>query len=719
MEPIRRTQLTTVPVWTPEDCMRANGIEPHITHDISIPEELDAALAEAIEARRRIPEAQAVLNELLESAQNPIERDARLYQIDLMKWQLTRAADLAQERRDYLSQIKTEDDAILEQLKCAKDVVHWFRMYAWSVDPRPDAPLSLMPFSLFPFQERFVEWLNYITFTKRISGAVEKARDMGATETALRWVLYNWLYGNNFRALILSANEDLFDSKKDPDTLFEKIRLQLRMLPKWMRPTGFSLERDMPYMSFANPDNKSVIIGDAPTGNVGRQRRATFVLRDEFAAWPHGGFPQHTALSKTSNTNCSLSSVQGKFNKFADITHDAHTAKFEMDWRDHPWRDDRWFKALQFGYLGDAMTEQEIAQEVERNYEASQPGRVLKNIQEPYCLITFEEMITGFERLGFNRQEFLNGDRPMIPFRWNWGRVTDYGESARKEDDTHIWAYSLFARPGEKQPLEDSLFFFFSLPIEPIGATELEGYAYYSSLESELGLRSGRRFTRDPSINDMSHEATDPKEVLLKQCGDRWSIPDLDFDKGRRKLVFHFEVIDKEKPNPFRPELMGRCRIYFVALPRLDGQEEYFFAKNDRTGQYFVTPSLSQRGFKRLRAEWNAWHYPPEERGKPVPKMRPKPVFDDIITTVRYAVARWGVSPKPQTEAQRREAKLPGALQNVPRIISEHGEEYAERAILARAVALTEVESRERPAKKNANRYRPMVPRMPGRMRPR
>jgi hypothetical protein len=155
----------------------------------------------------------------------------------------------------------------------------------------------------------------------------------------------------------------------------------------------------------------------------------------------------------------------------------------------------------------------------------------------------------------------------------------------------------------------------------------------------------------------MSHEATDPKEVLLKQCGDNWGIPDLDFDKGRRKLVFHFEIIDQHKENPFRPELMGRCRIYFVAVPREDGQPEFFMAKNDRTGQYFITPSLSQKGFKRLREEWRVWHYPPEERGKPVPKMRPKPVFDDEITTVRYFVARWGVSPDHLTVGEQVERK--------------------------------------------------------------
>lgn len=627
---------------------------------ITIPENLRTALNDAANSRALIPEAQETIRKIIKSKGkkiDPVELAAREYQIDLIGWQLNRCADLAEKRLEHFSTITTQEAVNAELKRCTTDIKHWFEYYAWAVDPRPDAPLSLMPFALFEFQERFVEWLDYITFVERKSGVVEKARDMGATETALRWMLHKWLFTSGFAGMVLSANEDLVDSKKDPATLFEKLRFQMRLLPTWMLPDGFDLFKDMPYMSLAHPTNGSTIIGDAPTPNVGRQRRCAFILADEFAAWAHGGYPQYTAITRTTNTFCPVSSVQGTHNKFADLARDGRTAKFEMDWREHPWRDERWFNALPFGIIGTAMTTEEIAQEVERNYEASQPGKVLKNVQEPYVFITFEEMVAGFERLGMPAHEFYNQDGgAKMPDRWNWGRVTDFGESARKEDDTHIWAYSLFARPSESQPLTDSLFFFYSLPIMPIGATEIQGFAFYSQLEEGLGLRKGKMFIKKPMVNDMSHETggeNGPKAVLLSQCGDAWGVPDLDFNKGRRKMVFHFEIFEKEKPNPFRPELSGRCRIYFVALPRDDGQPEYSLAKNIRSGAYFVTPSLSQNGFKRLRSEFGSWHYPPEERGKPVPKMRPKSEFDDIITTVRYALARWGVAPDELTEAEQ------------------------------------------------------------------
>ena len=146
----------------------------------------------------------------------------------------------------------------------------------------------------------------------------------------------------------------------------------------------------------------------------------------------------------------------------------------------------------------------------------------------------------------------------------------------------------------------------------------------------------------------------------MKQCGDHWAIPDLDFDKGRRKLVFHFEVIEKHLENPFRPEhLRGRARIYFVALPREDNRPEFFLARNEKSGDYFVTHSLSQRGFKRLRAERGAWHYPAEERGQPVPKrrhhhdgkIRSRPLGSRRGTDVGQGAARGGIA---CTSSQRR-----------------------------------------------------------------
>jgi hypothetical protein len=590
------------------------------------------------------------LRERASRARNDVEKAAFEWKMSAVAFQIEEAARVATLRLSLFESLKTSDDKEREKER-AKDTIHWFQHYAWGYDPR--SALKVRPFYPYPRQEHYLNWLDETVFERVTSGVVEKSRDEGATVGALDWMVKNWLYVAGFSAFLVSATEDLVDTSKDPDTLFEKIRFQLRLTPSWMLPKGFNLLRDMPYMNVANPENGATITGGAPTENVGRQRRATVVLADEFQGWPGGGFKQSTALSQTSYSVIKLGTPLGTLNQYYVDTHADDANVFVLDWHENPLKDERWYNSLPFGYISPRMTEEEIAQEVDRNYEASQPGRVIKNCREEYCFITWSELIEGFKPHKLDHLFVRRDGRRKIPDIWNWGRVSDYGISAKTEDDTHIWAYNLFARPQEGHPFSDSLFFFYALPVKPIGASELEAYTFYSKLERELGVRGEKGLTRTPQVNDMSHEAKDARSVLEVQCGDHWRIPKLDFFDGVSKLRFHFELTDQLKPNPFRPALKGRSRIYFVAP---DG--EYQLSHNPRLG-HFVTPSQTQRGFKRLRAEIGAWHFPPEERGKPIQQMRPKPVFDDIITTIRYALARWGVTAAPMSERERLEAADP------------------------------------------------------------
>lgn len=616
---------------------------------------IQTVLQACMDARALIPEEVEKSRQFAAEASNDIERDAYLWQGDVTRFQIEEAARVAEIRLRLFESLKTEEDYEREREKCRESTLHWFRMYAWGYDPR--AVLKVLPFYPFEFQERYLAWLDETVLRRRKGGIVEKSRDQGATVGALDWSVHKWLFVSGFSAFLVSATEDLVDSSKDPDTLFEKIRFQLRLTPSWQLPKGFNLLRDMPYMNIANPDTGATITGGAPTENVGRQRRATVVIADEFQGWPGGGFKQNTALSQTSPAAIKLGTPYGMMNQYyVDVyTHGANV--FFMDWREHPWKDERWYNALPFGYVGNPMTPEAIAQEVDRNYSASQPGKVIKNCREEYCFITWRELVEGFKQYKLDHHFRASDGRYKIPDVWNWGRVTDYGMSAKTEDDTHIWAYSLFARPQLAFPFTDSLFFFCALPIEPIGASELEAFSFYSGLEREFGVRGSKGHLRLPGVNDMSHEAADPKDVLLTMCGDNWRIPDLDFYKGVSKMRYHFELTDSHLPNPFRPELMGRSRIYFVAP-----DDEYQLSYNEHKKHHFVTPSQTQRGFKRLRRELPAWHFPVEERGKAVQKMRPLAQFDDIVTTVRYALARWGVMAAPLTKEQAIQKQLPEEL---------------------------------------------------------
>jgi hypothetical protein len=615
-----------------------------------------AKLEACKQAVEKLPAALAELQTQADTARDEIERGAYLWKKDNLDFQVRRAAEIAEMRLAKMDSLATDDDYAQEKARCEADTLYWFRYYAWGYDPRVSL-LPVQPYVPYEHQEPYIEWLDRTVFVRRTSGVVEKSRDEGATVGALNWAIKHWLFRSGFAAFVVSATEDLVDSNKDLNTLFEKVRFGIRLTPSWMLPPNFNLRKDLTYMNVHNSETDATISGGAPTERVGRQRRATVVIADEFQSWPNGGYKQNVALSMTSDSLIKLGTPLGTFNQYYDDTHAPGANVLVLDWKDNPRKDERWYNALPFGYVGIAMTAEAIAQEVDRNYEASQPGRVIKEMSEPHTFITWRELVAGFEQYGFGEHfKTLAGDY-TIPEKWKWGRVSDFGESARTEDDTHIWAYSLFSVPSEGYPFTDTVFFFASLPVEPIGCKEEEGFRFYSDIERTFGLRNDRGFTRKPDVSDFSHEALDAKKVLLDKFGDNWNIPDLDFDKGRRKLLFHLGLTDKSLPNPFRPQLQGRSRLVFVAPDR-----EYSLQRHERDERWFVTPSESQWGYKRLRREMQAWHYPPEERGKAVPAMRPKAVFDDIITTVRYAMARYGVDSARMSDWEKTLSKIPKEL---------------------------------------------------------
>lgn len=593
-----------------------------------IGDRLLSALETAASARSLIADAQELVREQPFRDGTAVEIEARKYQVDLIAWQLERAAELAEERIRYFDKIQSASE-IEAELKCCADgldgTLHWFRYYAWGFDPREDSPLQVMPFSLFEFQERYVEWIESLVFNQRASGLVEKARDMGATVGAINWIVKHWRFRPGFTAMLTSATEDLVDSKKDPDTLFEKARFAIRLMPEWMLPAGFNLEKDLPYMNIANPGNDSVITGSAPTGRVGRQRRRSIVLMDEFVSWPFGGYPQYTALSQTARSLLALGTPEGRFNKYAEWRHSGNANVFTMDWRAHPWKDKRWFDSLEPGYIGTPMTREQIAQEIERNYDASQPGKVFPEWKEEYCLITWDELIEFYRQFRLDRK-FLKVDGSFqVPQDWTWCRTHDYGQT-----EGHPWVVTHAARPRENYPLSDTTFIFSCHKVTPTGAAVGQAQPQIAEIEMRLGFRDDDgKLTRYYEFSEHSHEALDVRNTFLEEHGEDWQPWNTDYTVGIPQLKEWMMLIEPRKPNPFRPQLMGRTRIVFVAMP-----SEFQCVKNDRTGGWFVTPSKTDAGFKLLREEIPAYHYPPEEAGKPLGKMRPAKIKDDACLVV-------------------------------------------------------------------------------------
>lgn len=586
---------------------------------------LDRALRECVESRAKIPLEQAKLRVLIDNAEDDLVRKYLEYKHDLVALQLNRAADCAEERLEHLAALDTPEKREDEMARCAADTVYWFRWYAWSQDPRPDAPLSITPFDPFPFQEDSILWTDELVFEKRTDGVIEKSRDMGATWEKVDWAVKHWLFRDHFSVLFGSINEDKIDKAGELDTIFEKARFQLRLTPSWMLPKDFDIRKHCTFMHIGNPANGSLLVGEAPTQNFGRSGRYTAILLDELAFWPFLGKPQWTSCSQSSNSKIVFSSVNGKRTKQYELRQSKTIELLTLHWRRHPWKDARWYESLRR-----SMKSHEIAQEIDMDYTASVTGLLLTEYDEFVHIITRSEFI---EMFGAAARDHLGNFR--LPARGYIGVAQDVGTTDDHPNSTiHVW------RPQETMPYSGDVFCYresvFPEYPEPSGVPMSVGRIAAYLYEKEKPWNERERIR----TRLMSHEGASERDTYQFDVPVEhrltWSV----CQYGERDGLSQFQnylAVDRTKPHPVRkyPDgrpVMGRSRFYIVVA---DGQGEIF----EKDGRYFVTDPLDADGFARLRAEIPTYALPKNTAGEE--QKRVKPLFNDCVDAVRMLAAEF------------------------------------------------------------------------------
>lgn len=166
---------------------------------------------------------------------------------------------------------------------CRRDNLYWFDNWAWTYNPKTagSGVPAYLPFDLFPRQRELVHFLD-----ERLAlvedGAIPKSRDIGFTWVAGGYALHKWRFIPGFKTTFGSRKGELVDRIGDPDCIFEKIRMLLRSLPRWMWPVGFNPLRHDNSMLLINPDNENTIRGEGGD-EMGRGGRSTMYVLDEFA----------------------------------------------------------------------------------------------------------------------------------------------------------------------------------------------------------------------------------------------------------------------------------------------------------------------------------------------------------------------------------------------------------------------------------------------------
>ncbi len=224
----------------------------------------------------------------------------------------------------------------------------------------------MLPFDLFPRQEEFLLWLKERD-ELREDGLAEKSRDVGFTWLCADYALHCWLFGNGDATGFGSRKLDLVDRLGDPDTILEKIRIGLRNLPTWMRPTGFVIGEHDGFCRINNPSTGSIITGEGgdQIGRGGRKRRY-FVDEAAFLERPR---MVDAALLANTDVRIDISTPNGVGNPFHTKRFSGIVPVFTFHYSHDPRKTPEWVAKKK------AQTDPVTwAQEYEIDYSASLEG---------------------------------------------------------------------------------------------------------------------------------------------------------------------------------------------------------------------------------------------------------------------------------------------------------------------------------------------------------
>lgn len=275
-------------------------------------------------------------------------------------------------RRLRLLQVMERNPAAqpVEREMCRRDPVHFVNSWCWTYDPRAASTggAAYLPFDLFPRQVEMVRWLEERLAAKE-DGLIEKSRDTGFTWTSAAYALHKWLFVDGFKTTFGSRKEEYVDRIGDPDSIFEKVRLLLYRLPRWMRPPGFQPASHDNHMRLLNPANGNTIRGEAGD-QMGRGGRSTVYFIDE-AAFIERAERVDAATSANTDVRIWGSTVNGAGNLFFRKRHGGLDPRqiFRFHWSDDP------RKTLEWAEKKKATLDEHVwASEYDIDYAASVEG---------------------------------------------------------------------------------------------------------------------------------------------------------------------------------------------------------------------------------------------------------------------------------------------------------------------------------------------------------
>lgn len=262
-----------------------------------------------------------------------------------------------------------KDARIREILRVAKDGRYWLSTYGGIYNAAPDSNESeesedwvtdstatgyAIGFIPYPFQLYIWDHQIRAFRTRGPKGdtAYCKSRQMGLSNIMCGIYSWAWMAKTPFQGRLLSRKEDLVDDVNNTDSLFWKIRLQLKSQPKWLLQAfapGFSWQKSAGHnldAAITNPINNNHLAGESTNATAGRGPTATAILLDEYA-FMRGGHGIWTATRAATRHRTAVSTVHLAFGThFYEMMvarpEDEAPARLFIPYWLHPYHDDAW-----------------------------------------------------------------------------------------------------------------------------------------------------------------------------------------------------------------------------------------------------------------------------------------------------------------------------------------------------------------------------------------
>lgn len=224
------------------------------------------------------------------------------------------------------------EEQVIEFLKCKEDPVYFAKNYIKIVS----LDHGLVPFSLYPFQEKLIN-----NFHKYRFNICKMPRQTGKSTTCVSYLLHYAVFNDNVNIAILANKAS---TARD---LLQRLQLAYENLPKWMQQGVLQWNRGSLEL-----ENGSKIVAASTSASAVRGGSYNIIFLDEFAFIPNHIADDFFAstyptISSGQSTKVIIVSTPRGMNHFYRKWHDAERGKNEyvptdVHWSEVPGRDEKW-----------------------------------------------------------------------------------------------------------------------------------------------------------------------------------------------------------------------------------------------------------------------------------------------------------------------------------------------------------------------------------------